>query len=172
MNLYPSTTTLRDFIAYEFSTLRARARRSQLWAKLVGAKATLAVFPRKDARLTPSRELIGIQNIRVDQIVGTLNRDTDFDHLFRPLNKHSLDRWVNAYILQARDGWAPILVHKVDEQYFVEDGHHRVSVARMTGMDFIESKVWEHGAQKKNTDACQPAIYCTKKSSAKGYATH
>jgi hypothetical protein len=170
MNMVPSFTTLRSFISYQFAVLRMRALRYQFWTKLSRASSELAVFPGNNQRLSLSRNLIGIQNIRVDQIVGTLNRDTDFDHQFRPLKKHCLDRWVNAYILHEQDGWSPIIVHKIGKQYFVEDGHHRVSVARTIGMDFIDAKVWEHNTQHKYMDAGSSAK-CTEKSSAKVYAT-
>jgi hypothetical protein len=169
MNLYPHSTTLRSFIIYEFSILQTRARRSQFLAQITGSESTLAVFPEDKARLIPSRELIGIQNIRVDQIVGPFNRDSDFDRQFRPLKKHSLERWVNVYLLHEQDGWAPIHVHKVDGYYFVENGHHRVSVAHTIGMEFIEARVWEHGIQSKNIDQCQ-LVTCAKQGSVKNYA--
>lgn len=171
MNMVPSFTTLRSFISYHFAVLRMRALRDQFWAKLSGTQSELAVFPgnNQHPRFAASRRLIGLQNIRVDQIVGSLNRNTDFDYRFRPLKKHNLDRWVNTYILQKQDGWPPIVVHKIGEQFFVEDGHHRVSVARMIGMDFIDAKVWEHEMQSKHTVVC-PQAKSREKSSTKVYA--
>ena len=170
MNMVPFHTTLRSFISYQFAVLRMRALRDQFWAKLRGTSTELLVFPKSDSRLSPNRKLIGLKNIRVAEIVGTLNRDTDFDRQFRPLKKHSLDRWVNAYIMREQDGWSSIVVHRIGGQYFVEDGHHRVSVARMTGMDFIEAKVWEY-TQSKHAEASQRTA-CSEKSSAKVYAAH
>jgi len=147
-----------------------RALRDRFWAKLVGTESSLEIFPGKEERVSPSRKLIGIKDIRVEQIVGTLQREADFDHNFRPLKKHALHRWVNAYILlHEQDAWSPIVVHKVGEQYYVEDGHHRVSVARAIGQDFIEAKVWEHSVQSKSADVCEPAR-CTKQRSPKAYA--
>jgi hypothetical protein len=160
--MVPSFTTLRSFITYQFSILRMRAVRDQFWARLSGTRSELVLFPGNEQCLSHKRRLIGLKHIRVDQIVGTLNRDTNFDHQFRPLKTHSLDRWVNAYILHERDGWPPIVVHQVGEQYFVEDGHHRVSVARMLGMDFMDAIVWEHATQHKHTDSC-PHAKCTEK---------
>src|SRR5215510_10536853 len=169
MNIVPSFTTRRSFISYQFAVLRMRALRTQFWAKLFGTHSELTLFPGSDSRPSLSRRLLGLQNIRLDQIIGTLNRDADFDHQFRPLKKYSLDRWMNAYILHERDGWPPIVVHKLGENYFVEDGHHRVSVARMLGMDFIDATVWEHKTQRMYTDECSH-VECTEKSSAKVYA--
>jgi hypothetical protein len=172
MNIYPSFTTLRSSLAFKFDTLRICALRDSYLGKLTGKRSTLASFPEKEARLrfATSRKLIGIKNIRVAEIVGTLNRDTDFDSQFRPLKKQAMDRWVNAYILHEQDGWSPIIIHKLGDQYFVEDGHHRVSVARFIGMEFIEAKVWEYETQSKSADICHPT-QCTKRSPSKVYAT-
>ena len=88
MNLYPSFTTLRSFLAYKFSALRMRALRDAFHTRLSGSTSTLEVFPGTEQRLFPSRKMIGVKNIRVAEIVGTLDRQTDFDHQFRPLKKH------------------------------------------------------------------------------------
>jgi len=170
MNMYPSFTTLRSFIAYKFSELRMRALRDSYLKKLTRSESKLPIFPGKEARLSPGRRLIAIQNIRVDQIIGTLNRETDFDRQFRPLNRHSLDHWINAYIQHEQDGWAPIIVHKAGDQYYVEDGHHRVSVARAIGMDFMEANIWEYTARNRSMDASQ-SMKCAEKRSAKVYVT-
>ena len=144
MNMNAALTNYRGSIAYHFSSLRNQAIRKRILNKLTGKIETTDVFPGDNERVSPSRKLLGIEDIRVDQIIGTLNRTTDFDSQFRPLKKHNMDRWINIYILFEQDGWPPIIVHKVGDEYFVEDGHHRVSVARSLGVDFIEAKVWEY----------------------------
>jgi hypothetical protein len=172
MNMYPSTTTLRSYIAYKFSILRMHALRKRLWDKLTGAYLALPVFSEQDTRIrfAASRKLIGVRNIRVAEIVGTLNRDSDFDTHFRPLKKHNIDRWVNAYVLREQDGWSPIIVHKLGDEYFVEDGHHRVSVAYDIGMEYIEAKVWEYAIQSPTVVTCQPTC-CMEKPSSRVYVT-
>jgi hypothetical protein len=170
MNMFPSFTTLRDDASYRFSNLRMRASWRRFWDKLTGVESALAVFPGQKNRLTPNRKLIGIKNIRVAEIVGTLNREGDFDSQFRPLKKHDADRWINMYILHRQDSWSPIIVHKVGAKYFVEDGHHRVSVARAVGMDFIEARVWEYSVESKPAETCQRAT-CMEKRPSKVYVT-
>ncbi|MBK9927621.1 MAG: ParB-like nuclease domain-containing protein [Anaerolineales bacterium] len=171
MNMYITFSTLRSSLAYKFFKLRTRAMNDAFQAKLTGSKSTLEVFPGTGQRISPSRKLVNTTNISVADIVGTFERSADFDRRFRPLKKHSLDRWVNAYMLHEQNSWSPILVHKVDGKYFVEDGHHRVSVARSIGMDFIEAKVWEYTtAQSKSANACEPATSCTEKRPSKAYA--
>jgi len=171
MNLQPSFTSLHSYVSYKFSDLRMRARLEQLWSRITGIKSTLPMFPGQNDRISPSRKLLGIKDIRVAEIVGTLNRETDFDSQFRPLKKHNEERWINIYILNEQDGWSPIVVHKVGEQYFVEDGHHRVSVARAIGMEFIEAKVWEYAIQPKPAEIYEPAICCMEKHPSKACMT-
>lgn len=170
MNLYPSTTSLRSFISYKFSVLRLHALRSRFLSKLTGTYLGLPIFSEQDRRISPSRKMVGVKNIRVSKIVGTLNRDSDFDSHFRPIKKHNADRWINAYLLHEQDGWSPIIVHKLGDEYFVEDGHHRVSVANEIGMEFIEAKVWEYAVQNQITVSCEPAC-CMEKTPSKVYAT-
>jgi len=170
MNIYPHLTNARSLLTDEFYTLKAYARRDFLFAKLFGKSTNLVIFPDQAPQKSPNRKLIGMKDIPIEQIVGTLNRQSDFDHKFRPLKSYLQDRWVNVYLLLEKDGWPPIVVHKVGEEYYVEDGHHRVSVARSLGMTFIQAKIWEYPVCAKQTKKCQPARGA-ERSSANVYAS-
>ena len=37
----------------------------------------------------------------------------------------------------------PVSLYKIGDQYFVEDGNHRVSVARYQGVEMIDAEVTE-----------------------------
>jgi hypothetical protein len=144
MNMSPSFTNIHSHLSHKFFTLRTDARRDSLWAKLMGKNTELEIFPEEAPQKAPNRRFTGTVDIPVAQIVGTMSRHSDFDHKFRPLNKHLCGRWINVYLALEREGWSPILVHKVGEIYYVEDGHHRVSVAQELGMTFIQANVWEY----------------------------
>jgi hypothetical protein len=150
--------------------LRMRALRHSFWAKLTGRNSRLAIFPENTQRDHPNRKYIGIKDIQIDQIVGTVNRYSDFDDKFRPLGNYLLDRWVNIFINLDPDNWPPILVYKIGEKYYVEDGHHRVSVAQSIGMLFIQAKVWEYPVPEKRIVGCEQT-QCSKKGFAKAYVT-
>ena len=169
MNIHPSFTHLRSNTEYKFSSLRMRALRDLFLAKLIGRNSKLIKFHEQVQRVGHNRRMLGVQDVRVKQIVGTLNRDCDFDDQFRPLGKHLLERWVNTFIRLQRDEWSPILVHKLGEQYYVEDGHHRVSVARSVGMMYITANVWEYQSQPTQTESCG-AMRCTERAFSKTYA--
>ena len=171
MNINPLDTIRRRFIIYKFSLLRNRALNDGFRALRTGSKSTLNIFPgtaqhfRSAARL----KLIGTGNIRVAEIIGTFERNTNFDDQFRPIQRHILEGWVNTYIRFEQGNWSPILVHKVGDQYFVEDGHYRVSVARSIGTEFIEAEVWEYALQTETAEVCHDWP-CRERSSADTYA--
>ncbi len=169
MNMYPSFTNVRSSIADKFYALQTPARRESIWARLIGQNTSLALFPEEAPRKSPNRKFIGVQDIPVEQIIGTLNRNNDFDHKFRPLKSYLRDRWINVYLSLEKDDWTPIVVHKVGDGYYVEDGHHRVSVARSLGRAFIQAKVWEYPTQAAKKKPC-PSEPCAERSSAKAYA--
>jgi hypothetical protein len=169
MNAYPQLTNIRSKLSDKFFTLRTDARRDALWAKLMGKNTELAIFPEQAPEKGPNRQFTGTQDIPIEQITGTLNRQNDFDHKFRPLQHYLRDRWVNVYLSLENSDWGPIVVHKVGENYYVEDGHHRVSVARLQGIQFIQAKVWEYPVHVRQTKECQ-AERCPERSSKTAYA--
>jgi hypothetical protein len=146
-----------------------RAARDEFWAKLTGKNMSLATLPKAKPQDKPHRNLLGINEIRVDRIVGALRRNNDFDYKFRPLKQHLHDRWVNTFMSLDRDEWSPIVLHKIGEQYYVEDGHDQVSVARATGMVFIDAEIWEYSAVPKQREVLQP-VTCTEHVTSKSYA--
>lgn len=170
MNMYPPPNYLRNYLANIFSTLRMQAVKETLWAKLIRRHTKLAVFPEQTSARHVNRKLIDTDDILVEHIAGTLNRPNDFDYKFRPLKGHLKDRWVNTYLSLERDGWSPIIVHKVGEKYYVEDGHHRVSVARSLGMVYIQAKVWDYTIPENKSKKCRP-MPCGEYCSTNVYAT-
>ena len=86
----------------------------------------------------------GMKTVDVKKIVGSLNRHHQFDRAFLPLEDQIANRWQNidrAYYQEVN--LPPVILYKVGEVYFVVDGHHRVSVAREQGQEFIEAEIRE-----------------------------
>jgi len=86
----------------------------------------------------------GLQQVALSQIVGSTGRSGEFDLAYYPVQGGSKDRWVN--IAKGRNQnttLPPVLLYKVGEAYFVEDGNHRVSVARVSGDAHIVANVIE-----------------------------
>ena len=91
-----------------------------------------------------SRHSIGEKVIDLDSIVGTVDRRRgDFDRSFRP-SPNTRGRWER--IAEARkrgEAMPPIDVFRIGDLHFVQDGHHRVSVARALGDKDINANVIE-----------------------------
>lgn len=86
----------------------------------------------------------GVKTIRVDQIAGSLNRYHEFDRAFLPKADQLSSRWQKVDRAFYEDiHLPPVVLYKVGEVYFVVDGHHRVSVAREQGQEFIEAEIRE-----------------------------
>jgi hypothetical protein len=86
----------------------------------------------------------GIKTIRVDQIAGSLNRYQEFDRAFMPKEDQLASRWQSVNRAFYQDiNLPPVVLYKVGQVYFVVDGHHRVSVAREQGQEFIDAEVRE-----------------------------
>ena len=85
----------------------------------------------------------GIQEIDIDRILGSVGRYNDFTRTFLPRRSSLRHRWQNVDAIGLARGLNPIEVYQVGEAYFVVDGNHRVSVARMAGSPTIPAHVWE-----------------------------
>jgi hypothetical protein len=71
-----------------------------------------------------------------------------------PLRGASPERWKRidrAY----RSGveLPPVSLYRLDEDYFVQDGHHRVSVARFHGAEWMDAEVTEFRSSRHTKDA-------------------
>jgi hypothetical protein len=90
-----------------------------------------------------ARAPVGIHPVPIDSIIGTIGRCCDFDRCFTPLRPH-LRRGVAAVQDAFPEGAVPpIDVFRVDDDYFVLDGHKRVAAARAAGVEFVDAEVTE-----------------------------
>jgi hypothetical protein len=87
---------------------------------------------------------LGLQTLRLDTIVGTVDSTRDFDRRFRPTSGRVRERWERLALAQRRgEPIPPIEVYRVGDMHFVVDGHHRVSIAMATGAKTIDAYVTE-----------------------------
>jgi len=141
-------TTYRSEAIQEWMDARSKA----LWVKL------RAYVQRKDINLKDfevvAKELgllnpryRGLQEIPLEQIVGSVGRYKDFITHFLPTTRSMEERWAKIaalYLDPVSGGVPPIEAYKVGNSYFVKDGNHRVSVANQLEMPTIEAYVWEY----------------------------
>jgi hypothetical protein len=88
-----------------------------------------------------ARAPVGIHPVPIDSIIGTIGRCCDFDRCCNALRPH-LRRGVGAVRDAFPDGAVPpIEAFRLDDGYFVLDGHKRVAAARAAGVEFVDADV-------------------------------
>ena len=129
----------------DFQRARWRARFRDILARLAGRPNRLLSFEEVKQSLSLGGPVYrGTQPVPVAQIVGSLDRYRDFDREFLPAQSHTADKWKSiARAFYDEVDLPPVRLYKVGEAYFVLDGHHRVSVARDQGMEYIDAEVRE-----------------------------
>lgn len=145
-----STSVMRT-MQEEFRRLRLKALRRKLFSRLIGRQTRLIHLDevRKTVKLK-TRTYGGLRYVPLDKIRGSINRCNDFDIDFRPLQEYTKERWINIAVAYSRDeSLPPVDLVEVDDTYFVTDGHHRISVAKMMGQREIEAEVtvWRKAAE-------------------------
>ena len=130
----------------DFDSARARAFWRSLRSILTGRAPRLrSVQPMLKAAGVEARAAGGVREIPIDKIAGSVAPDaktSDFDPGFLPINLRMRERWTRIYQAMVEgDELPPIDVYKVDDKYYVIDGHHRVSVARNLGRPVINASV-------------------------------
>lgn len=104
---------------------------------------------------------VGCQTVAVRQIRGSECRVCDFDDAFLPREPGMAQRWAGIYAARLSGVPMPaVSLIQVGAVYYVRDGHHRISVARMLGEEFIEAHVlvWEIIEQPAIVPALAPAL--------------
>jgi hypothetical protein len=119
----------------------------------------LIPFDEASRRLRVSgRSYIGIREIPVERIVGSVDRSGDFDRDFRPTRRISRTRLSGLRAAFPVGAMPAITVFEVGGAYFVEDGHHRVALARERGAAFIDADVTRLSTNYEvgpDVDVCQ-----------------
>ena len=126
---------------FEKSYKEARWSGIRSWFR-AGTRSLLYLHP---TSLVQIKGRARLQHVPLAQIKGSCSgRLHDFDGRFRPCRRHSLERWLSvAMAFYMHKKLPPVELVKVDDIYFVLDGHHRLSVAEAIGLDEIEANVTE-----------------------------
>ncbi len=131
----------------DFRQAHRDAALQQVLARVTGKSAELLSYDDVLNKLrSTGRSTRGLREIPVEAIVGTVERATDFTRTFLPRKASDEQRWVglmNFVQQHSLDALPPIDVYQVGSAYFVQDGHHRVSIARQQGIQFVTAYVTE-----------------------------
>lgn len=149
----------------EFLLARRRARLHALARRLRGASGSgklLSFDEERGTRGAFGGFRRGRSTVEVSRIVGSAGKHEQFDDAFMPLRGASPDRWKRidrAYRSGAE--LPPVSLLGLDGDYFVQDGHNRVSVARFHGAEWVDAEVTEFRSSripKRPARAAAPAL--------------
>lgn len=127
----------------DFNKAHNKALFNEIQHLLNPEEATLISFTDIKQMLRPKNEVYkGMQIVPIDRIVGSEGRYKDFDNHFFPKSNFLKARWEKIDSAMLQDiPLPPINLYEAGGLYFVRDGNHRVSVAKMKGQEFIDAEV-------------------------------
>lgn len=141
-----------------FHSLHWRAQLKAAWGRL--ARRPHRLLDLEAVRQTKTIEAIheaGCVTVEVKRIRGSECRVSDFDGEFLPLRESTRQRWAGIYAARLCGQAMPaVSLVQVGDTYYVRDGHHRISVARVMGEEYMDAhvQVW----QIKGEPALVPAM--------------
>ena len=151
---------LAEQVDREFIAARRRARLHGFGRRVRGLPGTGTLLSFDEERRSKGAYggfRRGRSTVEISRIVGSAGKHDQFDDAFMPLRRASPDRWKRidrAYRSGAE--LPPVSLFSLDENYFVQDGHHRVSVARFHGAEWIDAEVTEFRSSGYTKQATAP----------------
>jgi len=135
--------TFDDMAATDFSRARMREALSRIAGFLApGRSRLLSLDEVRSILKIRGEEYRGVIPVPVDMIIGSEGRYRDFARGFLPRHDYLRERWVRVDSAHYHDiVLPPIRLYELGGAYFVRDGNHRVSVARMQGVIDIDAEV-------------------------------
>ena len=139
-------TSLKEQVDKDFAVAGRRAWMHGVGKMLSGKARDGGLLPFEETRRLVGASA-GVGRGRstgaVAHIVGSDGKSGCFDGGFMPLRGVSRERWERGSTGRSGSGksYPPVSLHKLGEGYFVQDGHHRVSVARFHGVEEINAEV-------------------------------
>jgi hypothetical protein len=149
----------------DFSKARGRAALTKILHLMNAERDKLLSFYDVKEMLKPKNQVyIGTQTVPIKLIIGSEGRYHDFNRYFLPRAEHLRYRWMRVDEAHLRDIILPsIQLYEIGGVYFVRDGNHRVSVAKMQKVEFIDAEVISLASEIKiqpgmTTDQLREAI--------------
>ncbi len=141
--------SLEEQVDVDFGRARRRAFFGRLKARFLGGCDRLLSFDEvRKAHGADSRFYLGRKIVEVSKIVGSVGRYGEFDCGFMPVKASLSVKWKRVDRALRRGEELPaVSLYKIGDAYFVENGNHRVSVARYQGVEMIDAEVTQFGAR-------------------------
>jgi hypothetical protein len=139
--------SLEEQVDREFAAARRRARVRKLSGLLRGRDETGTLRSFEAARRSLGASgggRRGRSTVEASRVVGSVGKHDRFDEGFMPLSGASSERWKRIdRAFRSGQELPPVTLYRLGEDYFVQDGHHRVSVYRFHGVEWLDAEVTE-----------------------------
>ena len=144
----PSESNARHIAAFtqasrKFSKAHQKSWFNRFWAFFTHRSTQMLDLHRIETACSiRDRRYVGVRTVPIAQIRGSENRSEDFDIEFNPRHTRDQERWTGIAIAMLQDvALPPVELIQVGDNYFVRDGHHRISAARALGQEAIDAVV-------------------------------
>ncbi len=87
---------------------------------------------------------LGLKDVKLSEIVGSLGRYQDFLENFVPLSPVVRNKVERMKKLMIEEDLPPVELYKIKDKYYVVDGNHRVAAAKALGFKSIPAYVTEY----------------------------
>ena len=138
-------SSFKDMVAAreDFNKARNKAFFSKIMNLMNSERDKLLSFHDVKDILKPKGEFYrGLQLVPIKLIVGSEGRYRDFNKYFLPKSEFIRTRWESINRAQRNlISLPPIQLYEIGGAYFVRDGNHRVSVAKINGGEDIDAEV-------------------------------
>lgn len=140
-----SDSFVRERARDDFNRARNLEGFSKIFKILKPEKRYLLSFDEVKDLLKPKNETYkGMRSVPLSKIVGSEGRYLDFNNSYLPRHSHTRSRWENIDQAHLKDIiLPPVKLYEIGRVYFVRDGNHRVSVAKLQGVLDIDAEVIE-----------------------------
>ncbi len=137
--------SLEQQVEADFLRARRRAFFGRIVAHIRGECSRLLSFDEvRRAHRALNQLCLGRRVVETSTIVGSVGRHQDFDRSFMPVKESLKWKWERVdRAFHGGEELPPVRLYKFGGCYFVEDGNHRVSVARYQGVEMIDAEVTE-----------------------------
>lgn len=126
-----------------YSSMHTKALLGRIPTLLTGRSSSLLdLATALSGRKICNQHYAGSRTVPIKRIKGSEGRPDNFDCEFNPMQTRTRNRWLSIAAARSFGHTLPLVeLIQLDDTYYVRDGHHRISVARALGEEYVDAKV-------------------------------
>ena len=118
-----------------------------------GTENAKSFTEKQKAEAAVDRRNIGLGEVPLEKIVGSVGRYHDFDGQFRLKKEHESKKFKQIKeTMEMNNVLPPVDLYKIKDEYYVLDGNHRVAAARQLQQQTIAAHIVEYLPSKQTLE--------------------